>query len=203
MKIIEQSHQIIHSSADMLKLIESAGRTCYKSENKITDHSSIDFAAMILSNKHESVLEHASVTVRFITNRGVTHELVRHRLCAYSQESTRYVKYDDVEYIKPVWWDEWTEKQRSIWMEAMQIAQDKYKTLIESGAEPQQAREVLPNSLKTEIVMTANIREWRHVFKARCSTHAHPQIRSLMKACLKDFQEQFPILFDGIDEKTE
>lgn len=198
MKIIEQSHQIIHSSTDMLKLIESAGRTCYKSENKITDNSAIDFAKMILNKQHESVLEHATITVRFITNRGVTHELVRHRLCAYSQESTRYVKYDNMEVIKPVWWDDWTEEQKKIWTDAMQKSEECYKALINVGTETQQAREVLPNSLKTEIVMTANVREWRHVFSARCSEHAHPQIRSLMLGCLKEFQGKFPVLFDKI-----
>lgn len=198
MKIIEQNHQIIQSTLDMLKLIEQAGRTCYKSEDKITDVSSKDFAKMLLSKKHESVLEHASISVRFITNRGVTHELVRHRLCAYSQESTRYVTYNDIEFIKPVWWNEWSEEQRQVWTSAMQESEKCYKALIDSGAQTQQAREVLPNSLKTEIVMTANVREWRHVFEARCSCHAHPQIRSLMTMCLKEFQGRFPVLFDGI-----
>lgn len=198
MKIIEQKHQIIHSTADMLKLIEAAGRTCYKSENKITNDSAAKFAQMILERKHESVLEHASVSVRFITNRGVTHELVRHRLCAYSQESTRYVKYDDIEFIKPVWWDDWSKEQQNIWIKSMQNSENSYKALIDSGTEVQFAREVLPNSLKTEIVMTANIREWRHVFNARCSEHAHPQIRSLMLECLKEFQQKYPVLFDNI-----
>lgn len=196
MKIIEQGHQIIQYTPNMLKVIEAAGRTCYKSEKKITDESAVDFVNMIIEKKHESVLEHATITVRFVTNRGVTHELVRHRLCSYSQESTRYVQYNDVEFIKPVWWNDWSKDQQDTWIKSMQSSEDSYKALIASGVETQKAREVLPNSLKTEIVVTANVREWRHIFHSRCSTAAHPQIRTLMLDCLADFKKQFPVLFE-------
>jgi len=128
----------------------------------------------------------------------VTHELVRHRLASYSQESTRYVRYDDnMEFIRPVWWDQWSDVERESWERVMVLAEKEYRLLMKSGNRPEQAREVLPNSLKTEIVMTANLREWRHCFKLRCSKKAHPQIRHLMMDCLKGFQEAVPVLFDN------
>lgn len=197
MTIIEQSHKIIQSPVEILQFIEAAGRTCYKSEDKITAGSAEEFTKMIIRRGHESVLEHVSISVRFITNRGVTHELVRHRICAFSQESTRYVKYDDnMEFIKPVWWDSWNNEKQTIWTKTMESLEKQYQALIQMGVPPQEAREILPNSLKTEIVVTANVREWRHIFKLRCAKGAHPQMRSLMLQCEKDFQSNFPILFD-------
>ena len=203
MKIIEQSHEIIQGmeGSDLLQLIELAGRTCYKSEDLITDGSAEKFVNMIMGRGHETVIEHGIVTVRFITNRGVTHELVRHRLSSFSQESTRYVDYqNEMEFIKPVWWDDpdTNDYSRDTWKESMMDAEHSYNSLREKGWRPEQAREVLPNSLKTEIVMTANLREWRHVFNLRCSNKAHPQIRELMRPCLKDFQLTFPVFFNDI-----
>lgn len=197
MTIIEQSHKIIQSPQEILQFIEAAGRTCYKSEDKITAGSAEEFTKMIIRKGHESVLEHVSISVRFITNRGVSHELVRHRLCAFSQESTRYVKYDNnMEFIKPIWWNNWNEEKQTIWTGTMKFLEKQYQELIRMGVPPQEAREILPNSLKTEIVVTANIREWRHIFKLRCASGAHPQMRSLMQECKKDFQNNFPVLFD-------
>lgn len=200
MKIIEQSHEIIQIPSNTLELIELAGRTCYKSESMITDGSAEEFAKMIISRDHESVIEHISVSVRFITNRGVTHELVRHRLCSFCQESTRYVKYSDsnMEFIMPVWFNTWTDEQQKIWKDSLQKSELAYIDLLKSGSRPELAREVLPNSLKTEIVVTANLREWRHIFKLRCSKAAHPQIRALMIACCNDFMNKIPILFNNI-----
>jgi len=197
MKLIEQSWEWVQIPELPLQIIEKAGRTCYKSENKITDASAEKFVEMICRQGHESVLEHVSASVRLITNRGVTHELVRHRLCAFSQESTRYVRYSgDMEFIIPVWWDESTDAQRALWKQAMADAEKAYGKLLEEGWRPEQAREVLPNSLKTEIVVTANIREWRHIFNIRTSKATHPQMRALMLSCLAGFQEEFPVLFD-------
>jgi thymidylate synthase (FAD) len=200
MVIIEQSWEWIQKPELPLLLIEKTGRTCYKSESSITENSAIDFCRMILKKGHESVIEHVSASVRFITNRGVTHELVRHRLCSYSQESTRFVKYNaQMEFIKPVWWDDWNTEAKNCWIESLQSSESAYLKLIELGSDPQKAREVLPNSLKTEIVATANLRQWRHIFTVRCSANAHPQIRQLMLSCFAGFRKEFPVLFEDIN----
>lgn len=204
MKIIEQNWEWEQQPINALERIERAGRTCYKSEAKITPDSAKKFVKMILARGHETVLEHVSATVRFITNRGVTHELVRHRLCSFSQESTRYVRYNNEMYvIKPVWWDDdnYPEASKQLWINSMQNAEADYLKLLESGDKPEQAREVLPQALKVEIVMTANLREWRHVFKLRCANDAHPQIRILMRNCLQGFAETVPIIFDDLAEE--
>jgi len=191
-----------------LKLIEKAGRTCYKSEDKITETSAVDFVRRILKGKHESVIEHYSITVRVICDRGVTHEIVRHRLASYSQESTRYCNYskdkysNQITFIEPCFWDLNTEdgrKKYEIWKSAMEFAEKKYMELIENGATPQEARSVLPNSLKTELVMTMNLREWRHFFKLRTDPAAHPQIREIAVPMLKKFKELIPVVFDDIE----
>jgi len=209
MKIIEP-YFVIESEIDgkkILELIERSGRTCYKSEDKITEGSARKFVQMIIGLGHESVLEHQSVSVRIICDRGVTHELVRHRLCAYSQESTRYCDYSkdkfdggNIIFIKPCFWDYASPFFRE-WKSTMDICERSYKTLIANGATPQQARSVLPNSLKTEIVVTANLREWRHILRLRTSVAAHPQMRQIMIPLLKKFQGLIPVVFDGI--KTE
>lgn len=200
MKIVDQSWEWVQKPENPLEIIELAGRTCYKSENKITSNSAEKFAQMVRDHGHESVIEHVSASVRFVTNRGVTHELVRHRLCSFSQESTRYVRYGgDMEFIRPVWWDKWDDYQRQIWQRQMAASEAGYQELLAAGSQPQQAREVLPNSLKTEIVTTANVREWRSIFRLRCTKTAHPQIRELMIDCLKGFQKEIPIIFDDIE----
>ena len=206
MKLIEQSFEIMRIDANPLITIEKAGRTCYKSEDKICEGSAERFTRGLLKSGHESVIEHASATVKFITNRGVTHELVRHRLCAFSQESTRYVNYggDDMEFICPVWFDnnyfhnvdDYVPEFEFI--KACRLAEHQYKQLLICGWKPEQAREVLPNALKTEIVVTANFREWRHIFRLRTSNKAHPQIRELMRKCLAEFQRQVPVIFGDI-----
>jgi len=197
MKIINQKCEWMQKPKLALEMIELSGRTCYKSEDKITSDSSQTFVKNILKRGHESVIEHVSASVKFITNRGVTHELVRHRLCAFSQESTRYVDYQkEMEFIEPIWGD--GGKTYNVWKSSIIQAEDNYNKLRSLGWRPEQAREVLPNSLKTEIVVTANLREWRHIFKLRTSKAAHPQIRYLMKDCLKMFQLEIPVLFNDI-----
>ncbi len=201
MKIIEQSWEWLQKPAFPLQIIEKAGRTCYKSEKRITEDSAAKFVKTILDLGHETVIEHSHASVRFITNRGVTHELVRHRLCSFCQESTRYVKYDnDMEFIKPVWWDDpnYPEERKELWKSAMQQAEDNYLAALKLGDKADQAREFLPHSLRTEIVATANLREWRHVFSVRCTKEAHPQIRKLMCDCLKGFSEAIPVVFDDL-----
>ena len=320
MKIIEQSHTWI-KEPDPIKLIELAGRNCYKSENKITEDSANKFVKMLTKSGHHSVLEHTSIcfklectdswlfvvtqpfrylrwttekdrtlisgnfrawlnfikaigtktpptnianilaylhesypiifpkplyeykqilpyiaseclmypreklihatrTCRFITNRGVTHELVRHRPWAYSQESTRYVRYNsDMEFIKPVWCSDqvlgvhtidWINligtrlegqinpelpPAENVWFWNQAIAERDYCNLLDCGWKPEQAREVLPNSLKTEIVCTAPLSEWRHMLRLRTSKAAHPQMRALMEPVLSDLKEELPDLF--------
>lgn len=200
MKLIEQSWQWTQTPQNALEVIEQAGRTCYKSEDKITAGSARKFVAMILKSGHESVIEHVSAGVRFITNRGVTHELVRHRLAAYSQESTRYVNYKnrEMEFITPVWWEASSAEQQQAFLTACQNAEEQYNTLLALGWKPQQAREVLPNALKTEIVITANLRQWRHIFTLRTSKASHPQMVALMQDCLQGFRSLIPVLFDDI-----
>ncbi|MCD6353639.1 MAG: FAD-dependent thymidylate synthase [Proteobacteria bacterium] len=202
MKVIDQSWEWVQKPVAPLEIIEKAGRTCYKSEGKTGPGSAEKFAKMVVKQGHETVIEHAVVSVRFITNRGVTHELVRHRLSSFSQESTRYVRYKGgMEFIKPVWWNGWTEEERDAWEDTMRRAEATYKFLLEHGSRPEQAREVLPNSLKTEIVMTANLREWRNVFNLRCDRSAHPQIRFLMLDCLKGFTKEIPVIFDDLGKR--
>ena len=213
MKIIDQSYEILGDLSEIQKIpkmIEIAGRTCYKSEDKITEGSADKFCKMLIKRGHEAMIEHGNITVRFITDRGVTHELVRHRIASFAQESTRYVKYDgDTEFIRPVF--DWAQGNLAeymsvgsassklfAWYTAMQQCELHYKVMIDSGCPPQEARSVLPNSLKTEIVVTANIREWRHIFKLRTAKAAHPQIRELMLPLLTNFKELLPSLFEDI-----
>lgn len=206
MKIIPPSFELMDhpDGAALLQKIELAGRVCYKSESKITPDSAEGFVRRILSNGHESVLEHEKLTVRIICDRGVTHELVRHRIASYSQESTRYCNYslnkyeNELTFIRPFFWNDDPEKFR-IWEESMAAAERGYLELIARGATPQEARSVLPNSLKTEIVVTMDLREWRHFFKLRTAPAAHPQMREVAVPLLKAFQEAVPVVFEGIE----
>lgn len=206
MKLIPPSHEILSEidGAQMLKNIELCGRVCYKSEDRITEDSAAKFISMILKSGHESVLEHEKITVRLICDRGVTHEIVRHRIASYSQESTRYCNYSkdkfggEITFIRPFFWADDDEKF-SVWKNTMQEIENAYIKLLEMGAKPEEARSILPNSVKTEIVVTMNIREWRHFFRLRTSAKAHPQMRELAVPLLREFQEKIPLLFDDID----
>lgn len=216
MKLVKPSHEILFIQPDLLKLIEEAGRTCYKSEDKITEDSAEKFVKMVVKKGHHSVIEHANITVRFICDRGITHELVRHRLAAYSQESTRYCNYKGgVTFIIPPWVNYSPDEILTIdgeikghsmdycpaaaWFDVMLDTERKYIELITAGGwSPQQARSVFPNSLKTEIVMTANVREWLHVLKLRTSKAAHPQMIELMAPLLNELKTKIPIIFDDI-----
>ena len=207
MKIISPFHEIffIQDGASILRHIEIAGRTCYKSEDKITQDSSKGFVKGIIKSGHHSVIEHISITVRFICDRGISHELVRHRLAAFSQESTRYANYskdkfgNEITVIKPVFWSEESEAYGH-WLAAMKNAENSYLNLLKTGVKAEEARSVLPNSLKTEVVMTCNLREWRHVLNLRCSKASHPQIREIMLPLLKELHEKIPVVFDDLYE---
>ncbi len=205
MKITDQSWAWEQKPpANTLEIIEQAGRVCYQSEKKITQDTTRRFVSMILESGHHSVIEHVSASVRFITSRSVTHELVRHRLISASQESQRYVRYNNLEVIRPAWWDEWTGPEKDKWLSAMKQSEINYNKLLKLGSRPEQAREVLTNSLKTEIIVTANIREWLHIFRLRTSKAAHPQIRALMKDCLKNgFNKEIPGVFNSRHQTFE
>lgn len=206
MKVINAGYEFITpiDGNVILKRIEQAGRVCYKSEDKITDESAIRFAKDIVKRGHEAVLEHCSFTVKFIVDRGVSHEIVRHRVASYCQESTRYCNYskdkfgNEITVIKPCFWENKSEQYR-VWEEAVRFAESDYFNLLSLGATPQEARSVLPNSLKTEVVMTADIREWRHFLKLRTSKAAHPQIREVAIPLLQELKEKVPVFFDDIE----
>jgi len=205
MKVIKPSYKIEDEidGLAILKRIERAGRVCYKSEDRITDDSAIKFVQRILASKHESVIEHEKITVTIICDRAVSLEIVRHRIGSYSQESTRYCNYSkdkfgkEITVIKPCFWAD-SEAMFEVWKRAMLQAEQAYFNLLDNGASPQEARSVLPNSLKTEIVVTFNLREWRHFFKLRTDKAAHPQMREITLKMLKEFQERIPIIFDDI-----
>lgn len=205
MHIIEPYFELTESidGIQMLKNIERYGRTCYKSENKISENSSVVFVKNILASGHESVIEHEKITVKIVCDRGVSHEIVRHRIASYSQESTRYCNYskekfgNELTFIKPCFWDEDEEKYK-IWKNTMSVIEGAYLKLLSMGAKPEEARSILPNSLKTEIIVTMNLREWRHFFKLRTSSRAHPQMRQIATALLKELQFRVPIIFDEV-----
>ncbi len=204
MKVIVPSYIIekCPKGEEVLLWLERCCRVAYKSEDKIAPGSAERLIKSVLARGHESVIEHDYISVRFICDRGVTHELVRHRLAAYTQESTRYCNYTKVgmQVIKPVFWDEGSTNYQ-LWHSIMSTLEANYNLLIGvGGASPQEARSILPNSLKTEIICTANIREWRHILKLRTSKAAHPQMRELMVPLLKELQTRIPLLFDDIKE---
>jgi len=224
MILVKPSHEILTkiNSEEILGRLEYAGRICYKTEKKMRlwdVEQAKGFIGNILKSGHESVIEHENISIKIICDRGVTHEIVRHRLCAYSQESTRYCNYKGgVTFVIPPWNEmfrvvrhpleldslqmisDYTQHPTAdeAWLVSMARAEETYKLLLNSNWSPQQARSVLPNSLKTEIVMTANIREWRHILRLRTSKAAHPQMQEVMVPILREFQAKIPILFDDI-----
>lgn len=206
MKIIEPSVELINAPEykTLLTTIEAAGRTCYKSEDKITDGSAEKFVRNILKRGHEAVIEHASLTVRFTCDRGVSHEIVRHRLAAYCQESTRYCNYSkgdfggEITIIKPIYLAEGTPAW-GFWKDACEVAESAYFDLLEFGCSPQEARAVLPNSLKTEVVMTADMREWRHFIRLRCAPAAHPDMRVVARLLYDLLKSTYPVFFEDIE----
>lgn len=188
----------------MLRNLELCGRICYKSEDRITDNSAEKFISMILKSGHESVLEHEKITVRFVCDRGVSHEIVRHRIASYSQESTRYCNYskdkfgNELTFIRPLFWAKDSEEY-ALWKSSMQQVEDSYNKLIAMGAKAEEARSILPNSIKTEIAVTMNLREWRHFFRLRTSQRSHPQMREVACELLEKMKNAVPLIFDDID----
>ena len=206
MKIIKPSVELLNAPSyeTLLTTIEAAGRTCYKSEEKIKDGSAEKFVRAIIKRGHEAIIEHGSVTVRFICDRGVSHEIVRHRMASYCQESTRYCNYGktgfgkEITVIRPSTFDEKDSPYR-YWKASCAVAESAYFDLLNEGCTPQEARSVLPNSLKTEVVMTANLREWRHFCKLRCAPAAHPDMRVVANMLLEKLREAYPVFFEDIE----
>ena len=230
MQLIKPSIEFEWMTDAPLRVIERAGRTCWKSALK--EGGTEEFIRMLLRKGHHAMIEHASASYRVICDRGVTHEFVRHRLFSYAQESTRYCNYKGgVTFIIPEWLYDTFEPgeyrtsllrkavyhnnklidfpnhpglhvatSSRLWFESMVYSELFYRGLIEKGWTPQQARSVLPNSLKTEIVITGNLREWLHFFSLRCAAAAHPQMREVAFMILKDIKKRIPVIFDLKDE---
>lgn len=198
MRVINSSFEVLSFPTD-ISLLETCGRICYKSEPKGNPEK---FIKKLIDSQHLSVIEHLSCSIKIICDRAIANELVRHRLCSFSQESTRYCNYSKkgMTFIKPSFWEE-DSPQYNSWEEAMDEAEVNYNWLISQGATPEQARSVLPNSLKTEIVMSCNLRELRHILDLRCSAKAHPQIKEIMIPLLKEVYSRCPVIFEDIYQK--
>ena len=202
MKVIEPSFEIITpiDTEAIMRFIELCGRVCYKSEGNIGEGSAEKLIHSMLARGHESPIEHYSVSVRVITDRGVSHEWVRHRIASYSQESTRYCNYSkdkfggEITFIRPARLKEGTPEYEA-WARAMEDAERSYFELLDMGVTPETARSVLPNSLKTEFICTMNLREWRHFFDLRTSPAAHPDMRAVAVPLKERFQKLLPVFF--------
>lgn len=222
MKTIKACYEILTPLSDggikELQHIERIGRVCYRSEDRISNNgeSAKKFVSMLIRNGHEAMIEHSSLSVKFTVDRGVSHELVRHRIASFAQESTRYCNYSKGKFggecsfidLRPG--IELDNKCRNMtageiglimreWMLAMNDAEKHYFKLLELGATPQIARSVLPNSTKTEITITANYREWRNFFKLRVHKTAHPQMREITIPLLDELKKRLPVIFDDIE----
>lgn len=222
MNVMKANYEILtpisKGGIDELKHIEKIGRVCYKSEEKITEdgESAKKFVKMLIDRDHQAMIEHSSLTVKFMVDRGVSHELVRHRIASFAQESTRYVNYsldkfgneiNVIDIRSGIKLDnkiknmdaETIELIISEWLLAMEDAEKHYMKMVELGVTPQIARSVLPNSTKTEITITANYREWRNFFKLRVPSTAHPQMREVTIPLLKELKTMLPVIFDDIE----
>lgn len=209
MKVIQASYEILTDLSDPIKIlkdIERAGRVCYKSESNITNDSCITFCKNILNRGHEAVIEHSQLSVKFTVDRAIANELVRHRLASYCQESTRYVNYskdkfyNEIKVIEPEELLPRDSEDYNIWWMTCKNAEEAYMAMTGNGVKPEIARSVLPLSTATEIIMTANIREWRNVLKLRSSHNmrAHPQMRLICDRLLSELKSKIPVLFDDV-----
>jgi thymidylate synthase (FAD) len=210
MKLIKPSIEFLDMNSQGLKLVELAGRTCYKSEDKITSESHLAFTKMLKNHGHHAMLEFGWLCYKVVCDRGITHEIVRHRLFSYAQESTRYCNYKSgVTFIIPCWFSSKFKEGvyskddlaglysgEDYWVESMLDAEWRYMTMLKNGWTPQQARSILPNSLKTEIVIGGNFREWMHFFALRTAKTAHPQMQEVANMILADAQQRVPVIFE-------
>lgn len=200
----------LNDGVTLLKHIEKIARECYKSGDKITEDSYLKMVRDLVKRKHFAMLEHATITVKFDTDRGVTHEMVRHRIAAFAQESTRYCNYShekfggEITFIDPPFWNSDSEAdlaKRTIYAEVRDFIEDRYMKLLALGASPQEARGILIHFTKASIYITCNIREWRHILDLRAvgSTGApHPQMVEVMKPLLVDMNDYIPVVFEDL-----
>lgn len=210
MKIVQAGYEILDTlnGEEILKKIERIARVCYKSEDNIKEGSAERMIRSLVKNGHEAMLEHFSFSVKFIVDRGISHEIVRHRMASFAQESTRYCNYSksgDVTFIKPFYFAECTPEFDN-WLDSCMSAEVIYLTLLDDKRTPEEARAVLPTSLKTELVMTANLREWRHFFKLRAvgaTGKPHPQMLEVAVPLLKELQELIPVIFDDLEVRYD
>ena len=209
MKIIEPYYEILTpiNGKEALQTIEYCARTCYQSYDKQTDDSYFQFVKMLMGRNHESCLEHYSFSVKFVVDRAIQNEIVRHRLSSFCCSSTRYCNYskdkfgNEITVIRPFFYKDGT-AEFEFWKKAMKDAEAYYLFLV-SHSKPEEARCVLPLSLKTELVMTANIREWRHFLKLRTSAFSHPQMRQVTIPLLNELKSLIPVVFDDIEGEVE
>lgn len=214
MKIIKAGYEILDgiNEKEVMKKIEKIARVCYKSENAINDRSAEKIIKSLIKNKHDAMLEHYSFSVKFIVDRGVSHEIVRHRMASYAGESTRYCNYKGtgVTFIEPCYLSAENSNDDNArraakyvdWVTSCKVAEESYINMINRGATPQEARAVLPHSVKTELVMTANLREWRHFFKLRAcgvTGKPHPQMLEVAIPLLNEMKTLLPVIFGDLE----
>lgn len=220
MKIVDPWIQVEeYDPVKIMKNIERACRTCYRSEGNITEDSYKKLITNCINRGHESVLEHEKITIRLTCDIGVYKDLTRHRIASFSIESTRYCNYgkdkfdNELKFIEPVFYtDTWKDRNYEgsamskeelksfFWYKIMSDIESAYMNMNNlCECTPDEMRMILPHSTAAEVTMTANIREWRHILELRCSKAAHPAIRQLLIPLLLKFKEDMPELFDAID----
>jgi len=210
MKIIDPGYQILTPISDggfhELRRIEQAARVCYKSNDIPREEPPSEFVRRLIAKGHEAMIEHSQLSVIFTVDRGITHELVRHRIASFAQESTRYCNYslgkfgEEITVIRPYYLEEGS-PEYNVWLYSCEQAEFSYMRMLERGCTPQEARCVLPTCLKAELVMTANYREWRMIFKLRTADGAHPQMRQVMWPLLKELQSKLEPVFGDINNE--
>jgi len=185
-----------------LRIVEGSARTCYQSVGEV--EKSEQFVKKLIKRGHLSPLEHINISLMIKTDRSVLSELTRHRLASFSVESQRFVKYNEIEFIKPVWFSDedyiYTNKSYAIWVDSCDDCEVDYKTLLLLGQQPQQARMVLNNSVKVDLIATANLREWRHILSLRTKMDNNPQMKELMTSILIRFEDDMSVFFEDIKE---
>lgn len=187
----------------ILKHLERCARNCYKSEDKITADSAQKMIKKLIDLGHEAMIEHFSVTVKLTTDVGAYKDLTRHRHASFAIESTRFCNYskgkygNELTFMKPSNMEEGSDIY-NIWYQAMADIEKHYLSMAAKGAAVDQLRMLLPHSTKADVFMTANLREWRHIFKLRCVPATHPSVREIMTMLLNEFRSQLPVLFDDI-----